>query len=524
MRTNERPSSRGPSESPARATENSVEQSADNEAGAPSTGARRRPSVESQFLTYVCEQVEVFRAQDGQAYGARLGSPQRAIAVQELVGELALEYYAVNQTYPNSKIRATAADLLHAQAAFGGIRPVYLRSAWLTHEGQVLIDTGHDEDVICASSTGWTVRSDEHRVAFRRTPTMQELTIADKAMSLKAGLRLLRELVPVAERDVSVLLALLLTSWLTAIPQPIVLVSGPRDSGKTSTARFLLSLVDPTTHVRGGGLPAKEAGWKAAANTARVQLIENLGHVEPATSDILCRVASGGEITSRKLYSDDTAHVTSLQIPVWLTSVDPGVLREDLASRIVNLALQPLDAGNRLAESELKARQDAARPKLTRFLLDLLVRVLDALPNQTSAGLTHRMGDFELILRCLDDLLDSDGAARLHEQALELAASVLEADPIAQAVIRYADHELPEPGEAIQCTPTDLLRDLTALNEHAAWARGWPRSPGVLSTHLARIAPTLEETHGVRVMTGIREGKAGTRYTRIERLPADGPA
>jgi len=49
-------------------------------------------------------------------------------------------------------------------------------------------------------------------------------------------------------------------------------------------ARFLLSLIDPTTHNRGGGFPPNDQAWKAHANTAKVVLVDNAGHITPAMS------------------------------------------------------------------------------------------------------------------------------------------------------------------------------------------------------------------------------------------------
>lgn len=321
--------------------------------------------------------------------------------------------------------------------------------------------------------------------------------------------------------------ALLLTVWMTGIPQPVVLLTGPGDSGKTTTARFLLSLVDPTTHRRGSGLPTSEGQWKALANTARALLIDNVGHLSPASSDLLCRVSTGGELTTRTLYSDDAPHVTDLQAPIWLTTVDAGVLREDLATRIVTLALRPFDEIARLSESELQRRSVEAQPMLTRALLDLLVEVLGRLPSQSSSGLTHRMGDFEQVLRCVDEILGTQGVARLGALSHQLGEDVLDSDPIAQAVIAgvaysrspddYEDYPVSRRNLVRDWTTAQLLEQVTAhANEQARRSATWPRTAGLLTSHLNRIAPTLLKVHGIRVTTGVRIGKRRDRHTRIE--------
>lgn len=498
-----------------------------------------RGSVGSRFMDYARGLCDVFTAADGRVYGTPLDRTHQALPLGGRVGlvaKLALRFKAETQVWPGAKAQSEAEDFLSTLAGQEPTRPVYLRCAWIAEEGHVYVDTGEaNGTVIRVTHRGWK-KTRSAPVAFKRAPTTAPLQIAASPVDLRDALQRLRALVHVKNEDLPLVLALLLTTWLTGVPQPIVLITGPSDSGKTTMARFLLSLVDPTTHTRGGGLPVNEAGWKALSNTARALLIDNVGHITSATSDLLCRVSTGGELTTRALYTDDTAHVTDMQVPVWLTSVDTGVLREDLATRIVTIGLKPLNEGVRLSESELERRSAQARPIITRALLDLMVQVLERLPDQSASGLTHRMGDFEQVLRCVDEILDTDGVARLCALSHELGEDVLDSDPIAQAVIAgvayssrsnrlhiYED-DYPVPRRSLigVWTPTQLLAQVSAhATNPARGSSAWPRSAGLLTSHLNRIAPTLLTVHGIRVTTGLRQGKARSRHTLIEGPEAD---
>jgi hypothetical protein len=488
-----------------------------------------KPSQTERFLNFVIGKCEVFPASDGRLYGVLSSQPHIAWPISGdsgLVSELALKFHAESLEWPTTKCRAEAVDYLSIRAARACVRPVALRSAWSSDSGELWLDLGDpDATVFAVNSTGWR-KVENPPVVFRRVPTMASMEISSKHVDRDEALALLKTLVPVQDADMPLLLALLLVTWFDGAPQPILLWSGPRDSGKTMAARFLLSVIDPTTHTRGGGLPPNEQAWKAQANTAKVVLVDNAGHITPAMSDILCRVSTGGEVTTRAFYTNDTAHVTDLRIPVWLTSVDAGVLREDLATRVVKIELTPLDSGVRLAETELVRRQEEARPVITRFLLDLLVEVLDWLPEQPTGGLKTRMGDFEQIVRCVDDILGTRGTDRLGALALELGEDVLASDPVAQALIAgtgyrrraqdypYEDDKVDLLGE---WTPVGLLKALIHhASEQVTRSQTWPRSAGVLTSHLNRIAPTLEQVHGIRVTTGLRVGKQRKRLTRIE--------
>lgn len=497
----------------------------------PAGDLKDRRSTTQQFLDWAIQNCEVFPSDEGRVYGVLPHQPHRALPVggkTGLVAELAVRYHAQTLQWPNKAARTEVEDYLTVKGAQAEWRQLFLRSAWKAATNMLWLDLGDpDWTVVELTSGGWRLTKSAP-VVFRRVPTSAGLDVAAEPVDMQSGLSELWSLVPLAARDQPLVLALLINAWLTGVPQPVVLVTGPRDSGKTNAARFLVSLIDPSTHERGGSLPKDEEAWKARANTARVTLIDNVGHITTAQSDLLSRVATGGEATNRTLYTDDTAHVTSLRLPVWMTSTDAGVLRDDLASRVARLELLPLRPETRLAESELARRQETARPMITCALLELTAQVLGRLPEQSTQGLTHRMGDFEQVLRCLDQILGTRGIARLQELAEELVGDVLECDTVAQALIAgvrrtgtatyYEADQLCERRNLIgSWSPSTLLELITAHATPAARrSRSWPKTPGVLTSHLRRLAPALEEVHGIRITTGLREGKDRNRKTTIE--------
>jgi len=263
-------------------------------------------------------------------------------------------------------------------------------------------------------------------------------------------------------------------------------------------------------------LPASVGDWKAAAANSRVLFFDNTGHVTTKDSDLLCRVATGGELTTRKLYTDDEAHVTEVRAPVWLTSVEPGLFRTDLATRVVPMRLEALTARERLPESELGRRQNAAAPVLTRFLLDLLVDVLRLYPEQSSGPSAHRMTDFGIVLRCVDALLETRGLTILDEARNELTEEVLESDPVAAAILAHFDDLV---GTR---SPTLLHHRLTDLVEGSGrrLPPSWPTTPGVLSRRIGEIAQALMEVHGIEVERS-RSGKGRDRDITIRRVGHD---
>lgn len=473
----------------------------------------------------------LIRSTDGRMFGVRTAEPGRAIQhdpkSSPLIRTVSRMFLDTVGKWPSTT--GVSECSAYALAMFDDAVPrtVPLRSWWDRSESVFYIDTcDEDDNVLRVDATG--VRAVDPPVTFRRAavpapmPWGQPGTAADIAP--------LWELVPITVEDRPLVLALMITAWMTETSQPIVTFTGVEDGGKTSTARYLLSFVDPVTISRGRSLPADEREWKAAVAYSRAVLVDNLSSLDANASDLLCRVATGGEAASRALYTDDEAHVSNLYVPVWLTTIDPGALRGDLASRMVKVELVALHEGTRLAESELAARQEKIRPQVTRGLLWLVVEVLKAWPDIDKSRLGHRMGDFAIAVRCIDSILKTEGEKRLTADSQDLAVDVVDASPLALAVVKLFERD-PSTG-AVLCPPgkitaAELLEVLDKARANAdPWRtvpqsndRAWPRTPKILSAALTRIEPALRKSHGIVVERGRTGSSRWMQLHKTEKNP-----
>lgn len=486
-------------------TTDSTEMSSDSEPTkrGPSQGKKLRELADDLYITY--------RAPDGRLYGSRKHEPGRALQhgkPSELVKAMCKDYLAVYDSWPNSSACTELTDYLEATTE--DTKPVPVRCHW--DNGTLLLDVGDKNWTTISVTRDGINRVGRPPVPFRRGSGSAMPWPLPNTGSLEP----LWNLVPVAEADRPVVLALLITAWMTGTPQPVVLLTGPQDSGKTTTAQYLLSLIDPVSHQRGGSLPEREDEWKARVSQARVVFVDNTSHITAKVSDLLCRVATGGELTTRQLYTNDGAHVSDLLVPVWLTSIDSGVLRGDLQSRIVPIELEGLDSDRRKALSDLRAEQERARPLITRALLDLTSDVIRLLPDISRENLVHRMTDFNLVLRCVDKVLGTTGESRLVDRSADLADEVLDADPVALALMVVMNFGGAKAGElAGGVTWTRLL---TILSSDPDLNRGpdWPRTPKLLSSRIKRITPALRQARRISVTSVKSNGVRLVRITRLE--------
>ena len=298
--------------------------------------------------------------------------------------------------------------------------------------------------------------------------------------------------------------------WLVAAlhpegPFPVLALDGEQGSAKTTTARMLRRLVDPNVaDVR--AVPREERDLLIAARNGRVVALDNLSSLDAQMADALCRVATGGGLGERALYTNGEEHVVHVENPVLLNGIPSLLARGDLADRAIALTLPAIADEQRRPEADIWADFNHAAPGILALLLDALALALRDAPGLRLPRLP-RMADFarvacaaaptfgwtaERVIRALED--NRAGAV----------AGVIEADGIASAVQAIAGKQQVWTG-----TATGLLEEInrqTPLDRQRE--RDWPKDPTRLSGRLRRVAPALRRA-GVEVTLPDAGGRAG---------------
>ncbi|GGZ40128.1 hypothetical protein GCM10010301_09810 [Streptomyces plicatus] len=115
--------------------------------------------------------------------------------------------------------------------------------------------------------------------------------------------------------------------------------------------------------------PAREV----ITDYARRPALDNLSHMTPDLSDAMCCIVTGAENVKRALYTDGDVVRARYRRPMLLTGIDVGVIRQDLAERLLPLRLERPRV--RRTEAELWAEYTEALPVILGALLDLTVKV-----------------------------------------------------------------------------------------------------------------------------------------------------
>jgi hypothetical protein len=397
----------------------------------------------------------------------------------------------------DTTIKNVVAYLKHNAQESGQVEHVYYRVApWLdptTQENKILLDLGTpDQKYVEIGPKDWEIKGGTCPVHFHRQGGMRPLPTPKRDGSLRELQKLLNLK---EEANFKKVVGWLLAALNPGIPYPVLVISGPEGSAKSTMARELRNLVDPhSTPVVG---PQKEENLILLAKTSWVVALDNLSYIPPGLSDLLCRLATGSGDIQRKFYIQNVALFSYVRRPLLLNGI-PGemVSRSDLLSRSLMVRLEPIKDTETRLESEVISSMEAARPRL---LGALLTAVSAGLRNQATTKLARmpRMADLaqwvESCVPVLPNWNREEFTNLLMRDREDQDAIILNDWP----VFRYLKMILKDGGE-FEDTVGGWLQDLDALRQEKSKGPrpyGWPMSPRGLGTQLDRYHLALSRVN-----------------------------
>ena len=316
------------------------------------------------------------------------------------------------------------------------------------------------------------------------------------------------------EAELQCICAYLVTALFPDGPFPVLALSGEQGTGKSTVAKIVRRLVDPNkADLRGP--PRNEEDLVLDAQHSRLIVFDNVSHINGEMADNLCRLASGGGFSKRKLYSDDDQIIISVVNPIILTGIPNLLARADLADRAISITFQRIPIKHVRADSEIKAQFDLAAPGILALLLDGMVM---ALKHQLTVNIPHtpRMGDF--VRRACGAAsafgwTEKDMFEALEGNRRETSEAVIEENPLALALFDLAGQIGPG---GLTGTAKELLTRLSrSVSEETAKDRCWPRGPRQFGDTLRRMTGSLR--HLDVDVEWHREGGTGARLITIRK-------
>jgi hypothetical protein len=105
---------------------------------------------------------------------------------------------------------------------------------------------------------------------------------------------------------------------------------------------------------------------------------DNVSKIDEEMSDAYCRIATGGALEKRQLYTDGDLFRASFCCPLWINAIGDPVRKGDLGDRTVFYVAQPIETEKRKPSNEFWKEFWADRPKILGALYVVVAQALKA--------------------------------------------------------------------------------------------------------------------------------------------------
>jgi len=328
------------------------------------------------------------------------------------------------------------------------------------------------------------------------------------------------EFVNIAPADRHLFLAVVASWFIPGISHPVMILHGQPGTGKTTTAKFIKQVVDPSP-VLTGGIPRDDKDIGMQFNQNWLVCFDNLNHLKPWLSDTLCRAVTGEGKYTRQLYTDDTPFLTQYQRCICLNGIGSPVTRDDLLDRSVVIRIDRPE--HRRAETVLMKGWAKELPGILGVFfraISIGIRNLSSISEEQP----FRMADFarwgKAIAPGLGFSVEEFEAVYRRSIASKWTES-LETNPFSAAIVslvgrngRYWEGTASELSQALAADVRLSRRDITLFSLDPRW----------ISEELTRITPALEH-YGIkctRLNYQKVDGKVRRKTIRLSQITEEG--
>jgi hypothetical protein len=237
-----------------------------------------------------------------------------------------------------------------------------------------------------------------------------------------------------------------LATFFAGNANPMLLIEGQAGSAKSTMADKVLALTDPPhgNHAAGRfSMAADERNLHVQAARCSVMLLDNVTRFTADVADQLCRLLTGGALSTRKLHTDGDEYQSFIARPCIVTCIGAPSARGDLLDRTLRVVAQPIT--RRRTETAVWHAFAKDAGKMVGFLftcvatalrnratVDALVEAMEVQPprladfavwvESASAELGLKHGEFSDLLRSEQEVLQR---------------GALEGQPLVEALCAY---------------------------------------------------------------------------------------
>lgn len=398
-------------------------------------------------------------------------------------------FYRATGSAPAGQMLSDALRVLSVRAIEDGeCHMPMMRTGW--EMGASWLDLCDDEwRAVKITAHGWEV-FERPPVKFVRNEIMAPLPVPVAGHLIEE----FRGHVNADDNDYTLIVAWLIAAlWGRASAYPVLALGGEQGSGKTTMARLLRTIVDPSA-VPALALPKDERDLFVQAMSGHTLSFDNVSKVDAWFSDSVCRLSTGSGFLTRKLHSDSEPFWFQGSRPVLLNGIPSLTDRADLAERALTVRLLRINEVTRQSEDDFWEDWAKILPGILGALLDAVssaVRHYD----ETKLERSPRMADFARLMVAAEPGLGWETGAFMaayNANRQATTAQVFESDPVAVAIHKFVTTQHLTSGW--EGTATDLLAALNQIiPDDMRRSRFWPSKVNALGNAVDRAAPLLRD-------------------------------
>jgi hypothetical protein len=415
-------------------------------------------------------------------------------------------FYAQTGKGVSGEAVATARNTLASRAIFDSPRHVlHNRFAW--HEGALWIDLADAKRrAVRVTAEGWTLEAPP--IIFRSFKRQAPLPEPRDGGDIRDFLRFVNV---ASEDDKVLLLTWLALAFFGQIPRPLLVIHGPQGGGKSTAAKMVRRLTDPsaagTNH-----LSNKDEELALAFETNAVPYFDNVVHLSGRQAELLCQCVTGGGFSKRELFTDSDEILYDFRRAIIITGINLPTVPPDLMDRFLMIQLERVSRESRKTESTLWQAFDAAAPALFGGLLAAVSSAMARHPRIVNEEWDlERMADWCLWGIALAESIGTTPLlflAAYRRNVSRQTEEVLESDPVARAV-----RDLVHRDGGFSGTASELMKLLRDRVGDEVKTEGWPKRADGLSRRLKVLQSTMADV-GIG-LSWQREAGTGTRLLTL---------
>lgn len=416
----------------------------------------------------------------------------------------------------NATALQAALTILEGKAIFdGSLHHLYTRVA---KQGETFwYDLANEKgQAVKINADDWEI-VDHPPILFCRYP--HQLPQVVPVAADKKDIKRLEDFLNLAKSEYTILfLVYLVTCFIPDIPHPIPIVFGSKGSAKSTFAKILSKLIDPS--IQGvSGMPTDQNEIIRQLYHHWFRFFDNITSFSTSISDLFCRAVTGDGFSKRALFSDDDDIIFSFKHCIGLNGINNCVQKPDLLDRSLLFRLEPISDDKRKSEDELWEDFERVRTVILGSIFTILSRAMRLKREQQKIKDLPRMADFTVWGCAIAQAMDSSPETFLsvyHANLNEQNEEAIQENPVALAMVYFMDNKI-----EWQNTASELLGELNKIADNEklnAKGNAWPKSAAALTRKLNEVKTNLAQK-GILIDT--HKGSHGKRSLSIRNTPKD---